>query len=83
MPYCIEVSFLNLWIRKEVLTKTKFEILFFNLVFIYEAMARASAVAGMKTDCENYIKLAKEAGEKIKSKEIETVFQSARNSSWV
>lgn len=41
----------------------------FDLAFAYEAMARAYAVAGKKTDCENYIELAKKAGEKIKSRE--------------
>lgn len=48
----------------------------FDIAFAYEAMARAYAVAGIKTDCENYIKLAKEAGKQIKSKEDRDYFFS-------
>ncbi|NWG11041.1 hypothetical protein HXY33_04735 [Candidatus Bathyarchaeota archaeon] len=39
-----------------------------EIAFAYEAMARAYATAGNKTECEKYIKLAKEAGELIKEK---------------
>ncbi len=48
----------------------------FDIAFAYEAMARAYAVAGKKTDCKNYIKLAKEAGDKIKKKEDRDYFFS-------
>ena len=40
----------------------------FDIAFAYEAMARAYAIAGKKTDCEKYIRLAKGAGEQIKKK---------------
>ncbi|MHA2288934.1 MAG: hypothetical protein ACXABG_09105 [Promethearchaeota archaeon] len=40
----------------------------FDLGFAYEAMARASALAGNKKEKDKYLKLAKEAGEKIKDK---------------
>ncbi len=40
----------------------------FDIAFAYEALARAYAVAGHKTECEKYIELAKKAGEQIKEK---------------
>ena len=40
----------------------------FDLAFVYEAMARASALLKNKKDFEKYSKLANEAGEKIKKK---------------
>jgi len=40
-----------------------------DIAFAYEAMARAHATAQNKTECEKYLKLAQEAGEKIKAKE--------------
>jgi len=46
----------------------------FDIAFAYEAMARAHAVAGDKSDCEKHIKLAKEAGEQIKKKEDKDLF---------
>jgi hypothetical protein len=39
-----------------------------DIAFAYEGMARAYAVGGMKSECERYIQLAKESGEKIKEK---------------
>jgi len=42
----------------------------FDLGFAYEAMARASALAGNKRDYEKYFKLAEEAANKIK-KEVD------------
>lgn len=48
----------------------------FDIAFAYEAMARASAVAGKNSDCEKYIQLAKEAGEHIKDKEDKDYFFS-------
>jgi hypothetical protein len=39
----------------------------FDLAFAYEAMARAYAVNRKRTECQKYVKLAIEAGEKIKS----------------
>jgi len=40
----------------------------FDLAFAHEALARASALAGNKEDYEKNLKLAEEAGEKIKDK---------------
>ncbi len=48
----------------------------FDIAFAYEAMARASAVAGKNSDREKYIQLAKEAGEHIKDKEDRDYFFS-------
>ena len=48
----------------------------FDIAFAYEAMARASAVAGKNSDREKYIQLAKEAGECIKDKEDRDYFFS-------
>lgn len=48
----------------------------FDLAYAYEAMARAYAVSGNKSECEKYIKLAKESGEKIKKKEDKKLFFS-------
>lgn len=47
-----------------------------DIAFAYEAMARAYAVAGEKTESEKYMKLAKEAGEQIKEKEDKDLFIS-------
>lgn len=47
-----------------------------DIAFAYEAVARAYAVAGKKTESEKYIKLAKEAGERIKEKEDKDLFFS-------
>ena len=38
----------------------------FDIAFAYEAMARASAIAGDEANRDKYIELAKNAGEKIK-----------------
>jgi hypothetical protein len=40
----------------------------FDIAFAYEAMARASAAAGAMSDCQRYIKSAREAGDQIKEK---------------
>ncbi len=48
----------------------------FDIAFAYEAMARAYAVAGNKTESAKYTKLAKEAGEHIKGKEDRDLFFS-------
>ncbi len=47
-----------------------------DIAFAYEAIARAYAVAGKKTESAKYIQLAKEAGEKIKEKEDKDIFLS-------
>jgi hypothetical protein len=39
-----------------------------DIAFAYEAMARAYAAAGQKTECKKYIELANKAGEQIKAK---------------
>jgi hypothetical protein len=46
----------------------------FDLAYAYEGMARAYACSGEKAESEKYIKLAKEAGEKIKTKEDKDIF---------
>ena len=48
----------------------------FDLAYAYEAMARSYACAVEKSESEKYIKLAKEAGEKIKNKEDKDLFLS-------
>ena len=47
-----------------------------DIAFACEGIARAYAVAGKKLDCEKYIKLAKEFGEKIKEKGDKELFFS-------
>jgi len=46
----------------------------FDLAYAYEAMARANACSGNKSEYRKYIKLAEEAGEKIKKKEDKKLF---------
>ena len=46
----------------------------FDLAYAYEAMARAFAAAGEKSECEKYIGLTKGAGEKIKNDEDKKIF---------
>jgi len=48
----------------------------FDIAFAYEAIARANAVVGNKADCENYLKLARKAGEEIRKKEDKHYFFS-------
>lgn len=48
----------------------------FDIAFAYEAMARAHSIAGNKTECEKYVKLAKEAGEQIGKEEDREYFFS-------
>lgn len=48
----------------------------FDLAYAYEAMARAYAAAGQKDECQKYIKLTAEAGEKIKGQEDKKLFLS-------
>jgi hypothetical protein len=48
----------------------------FDIAFAYEGLARAHAVAGLKSECEKYTKLAREAGEQIKAKEDKDYFFS-------
>ena len=48
----------------------------FDIAFAYEAMARAHAIAGDKAEKGKYLKLAKEAGDKIKKKEDREYFFS-------
>ena len=48
----------------------------FDIAFAFEAMARAHAIAGNKTRCEKYLRLAEEAGEHIEKKEDKTYFIS-------
>ena len=47
-----------------------------DIAFAYEALARAYAIAGDKTECEKYLQLAKQAGEMIKKKEDKNYFLS-------
>jgi hypothetical protein len=46
----------------------------FDLAYAYEAMARAHAAGGNKSECEKYMQLAQEAGEKIKEKQDRDLF---------
>jgi hypothetical protein len=46
----------------------------FDLAYAYEAMARAHAAAGNKSETEKYLQLAAEAGEKIEAEENRTLF---------
>jgi hypothetical protein len=39
-----------------------------DIAFAYEAMARAHATAGQKTECKNNVELARKAAEQIKEK---------------
>ena len=55
---------------------TENEIKDFDIAFAYEAMARAHAAAGEKSECERYIGLAKDAGEQIEDKDSRDMFFS-------
>lgn len=46
----------------------------FPLAFAYEALARASALAGRRTDAAKYARLGRRAGERIKEKEDRELF---------
>lgn len=48
----------------------------FDLAYAYESMARVFASSGKKSESQEYIKLAKDAGEKIKNKEDKDLFFS-------
>lgn len=48
----------------------------FDLAFAYEALARASSVAGEKQSVSEYLALAKDAGEKIAEKDDKDYFFS-------
>ena len=48
----------------------------FDLAFAYEAMARAYAANRNRAECQKYVKLAVEAGEKIKGEEDRKYFFS-------
>jgi hypothetical protein len=55
----------------------------FDLGFAYEAMARASALSGNKADKNNYLKMAKEAGEKIKDEgDRDYFFEELSSGKW-
>ncbi len=55
---------------------TENEIKDFDIAFAYEAMARAYAVAGEESEREQYIGLAKKAGEQIEDKDSRDMFFS-------
>lgn len=46
----------------------------FDIAFAYEAMARAYAVSGEKTESKKYIELAKKAGNQIENEEDKRIF---------
>ena len=48
----------------------------FDIAFAYEAMARSAAVAGKVEEAEKYVKLAKEASEKIEEEGNKNYFLS-------
>jgi|SRR5690554_2036270 len=52
----------------------------FDLAYAYEAMARAYAASGNKTESEKYLKLANEAGKKIEAEENRSLFFDDLNS---
>ncbi len=52
----------------------------FDLAYAYEAMARAYAAASNKDECDKYLKLAFEAGEKIAVEEDRNLFFDDLNS---
>jgi len=54
----------------------KYKCEYFDLAYSYEGVARAYASAGKKSVCEKYIKLAQEAGEKIKNGEDKKIFDA-------
>jgi hypothetical protein len=46
----------------------------FDLAYAYEALARALALAGSRDECQKYIALAREAGDKIEEKDDKDLF---------
>jgi hypothetical protein len=55
----------------------------FDLAFAHEALARASALAGNKDDYKKHLKLAKDAGEKVKDKgDREYFFEDLNAGKW-
>ncbi len=48
----------------------------FDLAYAYEGIARAYAAAGKASEAKKYVKLAQEAGDKIKNKEDKELFMS-------
>jgi hypothetical protein len=48
----------------------------FDLAYAYEALARASAVAGNQPETNRYLKLAQEAGEQISEDDDQKLFYS-------
>jgi hypothetical protein len=48
----------------------------FDIAFAHEALARASAVAGLKTQYEENLELARKAGQQIKKDEDKNYFMS-------
>ncbi len=55
----------------------------FDLAFAHEALARASALAGNKKGYEKHLKLANEAGEKIKDKgDRDYFFEDLKAGKW-
>jgi hypothetical protein len=46
----------------------------FDIAYGYEAMARAYALSGQREDCEKYLALAQEAGERIQDSEDREIF---------
>jgi hypothetical protein len=48
----------------------------FDIAFAYEAVVRAHAVAGSRAEMEEYLELAKEAGQRIEKKEDREYFMN-------
>ena len=46
----------------------------FDLAYAYEALARAFAIAGDRSESERFLQAALEAGEKIKGENNKTIF---------
>jgi lipoprotein NlpI len=47
----------------------------FDMPFVYEAMAKAYAVAGKKDDCANYKKMAQDLTDKLEDKQDQEICQ--------
>jgi len=57
----------------------------FDLAYAYEAMARAYAALGQRSQCEQYLQLAQEAGEQIQNiepEDREIFFDDFQNGPW-
>jgi tetratricopeptide (TPR) repeat protein len=67
----------------EILQGNLSEMEDFDFAFVYEAVARAHAVAGERAEAERFLQKAREAGEKIAEQEDrETFFKELQSEPW-